>query len=181
MPTFYSASGNPEVWDKQPEGYITVEEWESARAAEEAVAEAIRLAEYNKPENVRARKLAAIDAETSAAILAGFGYAVDGEILHFSYDRDDQQNFADSANAALLTQTGGQGLPENVTWNAYRKHEDGARELVRLTLGPTEFLALYIGGALAHKAAVMQEGGNRKDAVEVAIKNGAPVEEVEGI
>lgn len=47
MPTFYSSAGNPEIWDEQPEGYITVEEWEAARAAEEAEAEAARLIEYN--------------------------------------------------------------------------------------------------------------------------------------
>lgn len=28
MPTYYSPVGNPEVWDYQPEGYFTVEEWE---------------------------------------------------------------------------------------------------------------------------------------------------------
>lgn len=47
MTTFYSPDGNPEIWDEQPEGYITVEEWEAARAAEAAEAEAARLAEYN--------------------------------------------------------------------------------------------------------------------------------------
>ena len=30
MPTFYSPTGNPEVWDKQPDGYFTVEEWQAA-------------------------------------------------------------------------------------------------------------------------------------------------------
>lgn len=27
MATYYSKSGNPEVWDKKPEGYLTLEEW----------------------------------------------------------------------------------------------------------------------------------------------------------
>ena len=54
--TYYSPSGNPEIWDEQPEGYITVEEWERARAAEEAVAEAASLAEYNS-EPARALRL----------------------------------------------------------------------------------------------------------------------------
>ena len=52
MPVFYSPSGNAEMWDEQPEGYITHEAWNAARAAEEAEAEATRLAEYN---SVRAR------------------------------------------------------------------------------------------------------------------------------
>ena len=107
---------------------------------------------------------ARIDAETSAAILCGFDYAVDGETLHFSYDAFDQQNFADTANACLLAKSGAQGLPESVTWNAYR----ASGELVQLSLSADEFLALYAGGALAHKAACMAHGGERKAALEAA-------------
>ena len=44
MPTFYSPEGNAEIWDEQPEGHVSAEEWERARAAEEAAAEAARLA-----------------------------------------------------------------------------------------------------------------------------------------
>ncbi len=105
---------------------------------------------------------ARIDAETSAAILGGFDYAVDGETLHFSYDAFDQQNFADTANACLLAKSGAQGLPASVTWNAYR----ASGELVQLSLSADEFLALYAGGALAHKAACMAAGGQRKAALE---------------
>lgn len=112
-------------------------------------------------EHVKAVAFAAIDAETSAAILAGFDFEVAGETLHFSYDSFDQQNFSDTANACLMLKAGAAGLPESVTWNAYR-----AGELVRLTLTADEFLALYAGGALAHKAARMAEGGARKAALE---------------
>lgn len=104
----------------------------------------------------------AIDAETSAAILSGFDYVVDGESLHFSYDSFDQQNFSDTANACLMLKSGTQGLPESVTWNAYRSNG----ELVRLDLTADAFLALYTGGALAHKAACMAEGGAKKEALE---------------
>lgn len=118
-------------------------------------------------EHVRADARAAIDAETSADILAGFDYAIDPgtgtpETLHFSYDAFDQQNFSDTANACLMLKAGAQGLPESVTWNAYRP--DG--ELVRLTLSADAFLALYVGGALAHKAACMATGGAKKKALE---------------
>lgn len=118
-------------------------------------------------EHVRADARAAIDAETSADILAGFDYAIDPgtgtpETLHFSYDAFDQQNFSDTANACLMLKAGAQGLPESVTWNAYRP--DG--ELVRLTLSADAFLALYMGGALAHKAACMATGGAKKEALE---------------
>lgn len=113
-------------------------------------------------EHAKALARAAIDAETSAAILAGFDYAVDGETLHFSYDSFDQQNFSDTANACLMLKAGAAGLPESVDWNAYRT----GGELVRLTLTADEFLGLYAGGALAHKAACMAAGGARKEALE---------------
>jgi hypothetical protein len=133
-------------------------------------------------EEARAAKLAAIDAETSAAILAGFTYTIDAgngpEPLHFSYDSFDQQNFADTANVAIMAQSGTKGLPTSVTWNAYRDWtpETGG-ELARLTLNPAEFLALYTEGAIAHKAAQMELGGQRKAAVEAA----SSIEEVEAI
>lgn len=177
MPTFYSPSGNAEIWETAPQGYMTEDAWNAAVAAEEAA----KQAEYNKIENVAARKLITIDAETSAAITTGFDYAVDGVSYHFSYDRDDQQNFADTANIALLAQMGGQGLPESVTWNAYKDWVDGAGELVRLVFTAASFLALYTSGAVAHKAARMAEGGARKAAVAEALASGATAEALEAI
>ena len=105
-------------------------------------------------------KISQIDFETSEAITAGFDYEIRNREYHFSYDQWDQQNFADTANACLLRRTGAQGVPDHVTWNGY---EDG--ELVRLELSPDEFVALYVGGALAHKAACMEAGGAKKAAL----------------
>lgn len=105
-------------------------------------------------------KIADIDRKTSALIRDGFDYEIDGETYHFSYDMFDQQNFADTANACLLAKSGVPGLPTSVTWNAYR--EDGS--LVRLTLDADQFLALYTAGALAHKSACMEQGGQEKAA-----------------
>lgn len=129
----------------------------------------------------QAAKIVSIDAETAAAITAGFFYVVDGITYHFSYDTFDQQNFADTANVALLSQMGGQGLPESVAWNAYKNWQDGKGELVRLTFTAETFLALYTAGAVAHKAARMAEGGSRKEAVAAAVARGATVEELEAI
>lgn len=172
MPLFYSPTGNPEVWDARPDGYISQEEHDAALAAEEAA----RLAEYNKLENVKARAVAQIDEDTGNRILAGFEFQPEGqpEPLHFAYDLFDQQNFADAANAALLAQAGTPGVPESVGWNAY--HTDTG-ELVRLTLTPAQFLTLYVAGALAHKAACMEAGGAKKAAVEAA----ATAEEVAAV
>ena len=115
-------------------------------------------------DELKAAKKAQIDAETSAAILAGFDYAVNGVTYHFSYDAFDQQNFSDTANVCLMRQAGMPGLPDSVTWNAYTP----GGELERLTFDASGFLALYAGGAMKHKNETMQRGGERKAAVEAA-------------
>ena len=70
-------------------------------------------------EEAKAAKRAQIDAETSAAIISGFDYEIDGTPYHFSYDAFDQQNFVDTASMCQLALAGTPGLPESVTWNSY--------------------------------------------------------------
>ena len=152
-----------------------------ARWKEAATTAPPELSEMERLLRAQAAKIVSIDAETAAAITAGFFYVVDGITYHFSYDTFDQQNFADTANVALLSQMGGQGLPESVAWNAYKNWQDGKGELVRLTFTAETFLALYTAGAVAHKAARMAEGGSRKEAVAAAVARGATVEELEAI
>ena len=152
-----------------------------ARWKEAAATAQPELSEMERLQRAQATKIVSIDAETAAAITAGFFYVVDGITYHFSYDTFDQQNFADTANVALLSQMGGQGLPESVAWNAYRNWQDGKGELVRLTFTAETFLALYTAGAVAHKAARMAEGGSRKEAVAAAVARGATIEELEAI
>ena len=152
-----------------------------ARWKEAATTAQPELSEMELLLRAQATKIVSIDAETAAAITAGFFYVVEGITYHFSYDTFDQQNFADTANVALLSQMGGQGLPESVAWNAYKNWQDGKGELVRLTFTAETFLALYTVGAVAHKAARMAEGGSRKEAVAAAVARGATVEELEAI
>lgn len=127
-----------------PEGAILTRPEKPAATLDEAKAEAV----------------VKVDEATSAAILAGFDYQINGQALHFSYDSFDQQNFADSANVASRALSGEAGLPQSVTWNAY---QNGS--LVRLDLGPADFLALYTKGALGHKASCMEAGGQKKAAI----------------
>ena len=115
-------------------------------------------------DEVKARKLAAIDAETSAAIMAGFDYEIDGVTYHFSYDAFDQQNFSDTANMCQLALAGTPGLPTSVTWNSYLPDDT----LVQHTFDAQGFLTLYVTGAMQHKATKMAEGGTRKAAVQAA-------------
>lgn len=120
-------------------------------------------------DEVKSAALSRIDSATSAAILAGFEYTIDNEILHFSYDSFDQQNFADTANVATLTLSGIEGLPTSITWNAYRNYTPKTGgELVRLVLDSSAFLELYTKGALVHKAMKMEIGGQRKSQIESA-------------
>ena len=142
------------------------EEWDTVCAYAEMHPECVTEEESYVPtlEDIKQNKKAQIDAETSAAILAGFNYAVDGVNYHFSYALDDQQNFSDTANVCLMKQAGMPGLPDSVTWNAYTP----GGELARLTFDAPGFLALYAGGAMKHKNETMQRGGERKAAVEAA-------------
>ena len=124
----------------------------------------------------RTAALSRIDSAASAAILAGFEYEVEGEALHFSYDSFDQQNFADTANGALLALQNVEGVPTSVNWNGYRNHtKEKKGELVRLTLNVSKFLDLYVKGALAHKDTQMELGGKRK----AIISNCTTVESIE--
>ena len=139
-------------------------------------------AEYNSLPNVKARKLASIDAETTLTIMAGFTCEATPpdtnvpEQLHFSYDEFDQQNFADAAVSMQLAAAGG-GIPTTTPWNAYRNHTaDNKGDLVILQLTAETFVPIY-AAALNHKATQMAIGGQRKAAVQAAKTK----EEVEAI
>ena len=143
------------------------QEWDEVFTYAEAHPESVTEEQPYVPtrEDIKQDKKSLIDAETSAAILAGFNYAVNGATYHFCYALDDQQNFSDTANVCLMKQAGMSGLPDSVTWNAYTVP---GNELVRLTFDASGFLALYAGGAMKHKNETMQRGGERKAAVEAA-------------
>lgn len=112
-------------------------------------------------EELKADKVIQIDSETSAAILAGFEYTIDGTSYRFSYDSFDQQNFSDTANMCQLALSGVEGLPSTVTWNSYLS--DGT--LVQQEFDVQSFLKLYTAGAMVHKATKMEIGGQRKSQV----------------
>lgn len=118
----------------------------------------IRAVPEKSLEELKADKVFQIDAETSAAILAGFDYTINGTSYHFSYDSFDQQNFSDTANMCQLALAGTPGLPTSVVWNSYLP--DGT--LVQQTFDAQSFLALYTAGAMQHKATQMTIGGQRK-------------------
>ena len=174
MGNYFSPNGNFEVWDEKPEGYYTEEEW--------CVLHPEPVPSEPTFEEVKARAQTRIDSATSAAILAGFEYEVETgegkEVLHFSYMADDQQNFTDTANGAILAMQGVEDLPTAVKWNGWRNHTAEYKgDLVRLVLDVSSFLNLYTGGALVHKATQMEICGQRKAAIEAA----ETVEEIEDL
>lgn len=159
-----------EDYDEQVVPFVAL--WEEEKRRLEAEAAAAEEA-YNSLENVKARKLATIDAQTSSAIMAGFECEAtppdtgEPEMLHFSYDSFDQQNFADAAVSMQLAAAGG-SIPTTTPWNAYRNHTaDSKGDLVILELTAATFTPIY-AAALQHKAAKMAEGGKRKAAVAAA-------------
>lgn len=112
-------------------------------------------------------KIASINNEVSEKIVSGFLY----KGYKYSYDRDDQQNFADTAVAAQ--QLAASGVVQTIKWNSYNTNGG----LVIQTLTPVEFLDLYMSGALTHKQTCMLEATTRKDKVQKATS----VSEVEKI
>lgn len=116
-------------------------------------------------EEAKAEKMRQIDAETSASILAGFDYEIEGATYHFSYDEHDQQNFVDTVSMCQLSLAGTPGVPDSVVWNSYTVPGD---ELVQQAFDAASFVALYTAGAMAHKAAKMAAGGERKAKVAAA-------------
>lgn len=130
-------------------------------------------------DEVKTAALSRIDSATSAAILAGFGYEIGGEIFHFSYNHDDQQNFSDTFNGVAMKKLMGfENLPETIDWNGWRNHTTNFKgELVILTLTPDDFLSLYTQGALVHKQTHLEIGKQRKKAVE----NASSVDEINNL
>lgn len=133
MPTYYSPTGNPEIWDERPSAdYMTPEEWE---AAHPFVPPDLTL------EEAKAQVLARLTASTRATILGGFGHSISGNLYHFGYDDEDQGNFAKANSAALLALVQ-QDSEYSQVWRGWF---DGEPKVFRLSV--EEYLALSRAGA----------------------------------
>lgn len=71
MSTFYSPSGNPEVWEEKPEGYYTPEEWAALHPSPAPTFEEIKAAKYGE---IAAARYAA---ETGGCTVDGVTIATD--------------------------------------------------------------------------------------------------------
>lgn len=109
--------------------------------------------------NRKAQAVATINAETSAKILAGFDFEIHGRPYHVKYDLNEQQNFADTANACLIAMQESASKPvPHIMWRVY--NDDGKAQDLQLTAA--EFLNLYIEGALHHKETCLVIGREKK-------------------
>ena len=121
-----------------------------------------------------------VDNDTSSKISTGFFCEVtppdtnEPELLFFSYDSFDQQNFADAAIVILNSLQTRSADTLKQSWNAYRNHTDDYKgDLVVLDLTPATFLPIY-QAACTHKATVMTEGSALKE----KIRNASSLEEL---
>lgn len=103
-------------YDTRVVPYIALWEQEKARLeAKEAAAEAERLAEYNKPENARARKYAEINEGCQAALAALTATYPDRELLTFERQEREARALLAGDSAADVTHitaiAQGRGIP----------------------------------------------------------------------
>lgn len=108
-------------------------------------------------EEVRALKLAAIAAETGAAITHGFFYEIQGQPYFFSYDTTDQGNFTKASVSATLALT--QGIPWTQIWRGWQGETPHI-----LTLSLQEFLGLATYAGKDHQESCLAAGWARQDA-----------------
>ena len=112
MPTFYSPSGNAEIWEEKPEHYIVEAEWLAQRQAEADAAEQVRL---NDPVLARNEKYAEINNDCQAALSALTFTYPDRELLTFERQEREARALLAGDSAADVTHitaiAQGRGIP----------------------------------------------------------------------
>lgn len=109
----------------------------------------------------KADVLPLINAATEAAILGGFEHEVGGVTYRFSYDRDDQANFAQANSAALLALTTGNEA-YRINWRGWTGEAPHV-----LSLDTMAYLALA-RAAGDHQEACLAAGWGKQSAVQAA-------------
>ena len=110
--TWYSPSGNPEIWDNPPEHYIIETEWLAQRQAEADAAEQVRL---NDPVLARNEKYAEINNGCQTALSALTLTYPDRELLTFERQEREARallagdSATDVAHITAIAQ--GRGIP----------------------------------------------------------------------
>ena len=92
MATYYSPTGNPEVWESKPDGYYTVEEWQAAHPPEpgpESTPEE-REAAFNSQVSIRLNAFAVekqYDSIQNAMLMwESAAFKADGQAAYDAYD-----------------------------------------------------------------------------------------------
>lgn len=120
---------------------------------------------------VKERRIAEVDARTSALILAGFDYDIAGSVYRFGYSAEDQGNFTKAAVSATLALINNQAEYRQ-PWRGW-----GGDVPHTLSLTAQEFLALATYAGKDHQERCLASGWTLTE----AIRNAATVEEVKAI
>lgn len=99
MSIFFSPNGNPEVWNKKPDGYMTHEEWQAAHPAPE-------------PESLSDEEMAAQVRGERDFLIAKTDFLV---MPDYPIDADKLEAMK-AYRKALRDITNQEGFPHNVTW-----------------------------------------------------------------
>lgn len=73
MPTYYSPKGNPEIWNKKPDGYYTIDEWDKLNPPE-IIEMPLSTLKQNKLNELNSKFL---EAENNGVVESTVGFTID--------------------------------------------------------------------------------------------------------
>lgn len=104
------------------------------------------------------------DDMTSSQIVDGFNYDVNGTSYHFSFDKNDQTNFANKANIAqFMLNNNDEGTIEWQGWPSNVRTVKSDPTVFGFT--PSQFLDLYANGAMNHLNTCLERGRTLKEEI----------------
>lgn len=103
---YISPEGNPEVWDKRPEGYFTEIEWEQKQLIQKQEAEELERQEAAKPSNLYPARLTEVEEAYTKAISKLTAKYPDTEAATFYRQLQEARDYltdSDVADVPFLT------------------------------------------------------------------------------
>ena len=136
--TYYSPQGNAEVWNKKPNGYLTVSEWNAKVTAEEAIAKEEAERAYFTYDNMMRDKIVEVNTKFTRAMA----------ILSGMYPKEEMDTFTTQETAARSFLTGSSEYILYLTTLADAR-ETTVPELVQKILSNADkyhkYSAIYVG------------------------------------
>lgn len=101
----YSPEGNPEMWDKCPEGYTSEKDWNMAVAAKEKEANDAAERERLKPENLIIAKYAEVDEKYAIAVAYFLSMYPSAEVALFDQQASSVEHYRATGNVDTFLRT----------------------------------------------------------------------------